>query len=156
MKIKSLYIIIIGIILLCAGCITEKEEPVWSLKVGDKLPEFTVTLNNGETLTTQSLRGKESILIFFTTTCSDCRRMLPEYQRWYEELQSQNKPINFFCISREEGAASVEEYWRANGFTMPFSAQSNRTVYNLFASSGVPRVYIANSDLTITSVRLDE
>lgn len=156
MRLKTLCIILVGIIVICAACVTEKDDPVWSLVVGDELPEFAVTLNDGETITTQGLRGKESVIIFFTTSCSDCQRELPEYQRWYDELRSESKEVNFFCISREEGSASVEAYWQAHGFTMPYSAQPDRKVYNLFASSGVPRVYIANPDLIITTVRLDE
>lgn len=151
-------ITLLVIIMSCClgGCVTEKDEPAWSLHPGDRLPEFSVTLNTGETITTQSLEGKKSIIIFFTTSCSDCQRALPKYQQWYDEIQAEGEEINFICISRAEDTPSVNQYWTDNGFTMPYSAQLTRTVYDLFASSGVPRVYIADPDLIITEVRLDE
>ena len=150
--------VLMVIIPICflAGCVTEKDEPVWSLQPGDRLPEITITLDNGEKVTTQSLKGKKSILIFFTTTCPDCQRALPKYQQWYDEIQGDNEKVNFICISRAEDAPIIRNYWEANGFTMPYSAQPTRAVYDLFASSGVPRVYIGGADLIITEVLIDE
>lgn len=153
---RWLAFLVIFPICFLGGCVTEKDEPVWSLMPGDRLPEFTITLDNGETVTAQSLKGKRSIIIFFTTSCPDCKRALPKYQQWYDEIQNEGESVNFICISRAEDTPTVRKYWEDNGFTMPYSAQPTRAVYDLFASSGVPRVYIADPDLIITEVRLDE
>ncbi len=145
---------ILGLLLLiiCSGCVKDKDEPVWSLQVGDKLPDFEVTLNNGSRVSTESLNGFYSVIVFFNTSCEDCRRELPEMQKYYELCMMQNRPITFLCISREEEEVSVEAYWKEHGFTMPYSAQNDRSVYNLFASSGIPRVYEADTNLKITRV----
>lgn len=140
----------VSFILMFCGCVTDRDEPEWSLQPGARLPDFEVTLNNGDHVTTESLKGKGGIIVFFSTACSDCRRELPEIQRYYEECLSQNRQEVFMCISREEGWESIESYWRDNGFTMPYSAQTDRRIYNLFATSGIPRVYEVNQELVIT------
>lgn len=150
---KGFLEILMGLVILAfTGCVNEREEPVWSLQVGDRLPEFEITLNNGDMVTTESLRGSESVIVFFNTSCVDCRRELPELQKLYDECILQNRPIRFICISREEGAASVAKFWEENNLTMPYSAQTDRRVYNLFASSGIPRLYEADKDLVIIKV----
>ena len=50
--------------------------------------------------------------------------------------------MKFALISREQGDDEIRPYWESQGYTMPYSAQKDRNVYHLFASSRVPRVYI--------------
>lgn len=150
---KGFLEILMGLVMVAfTGCVNEREEPVWSLQVGDRLPEFEITLNNGDMVTTESLRGSESVIVFFNTSCIDCRRELPELQKLYDEFLMQNRPVCFMCISREEGAAAVAKFWDENHFTMPYSAQTDRRIYNLFASSGIPRLYEVDKDLVIKRV----
>lgn len=150
---KGFLEILMGLVILAfTGCVNEGDEPAWSLQVGDRLPEFEITLNNGDVVTTESLWGSESVIVFFNTSCVDCRRELPEIQKLYNEFLMQNRPVRFICISREEGAASVAKFWEENNLTMPYSAQTDRRVYNLFASSGIPRLYEADKNLMIIKV----
>ena len=118
-----------------------KENPTGAdLVVGDVIPDFTVTESDGTSLNGAQLREGVSCIVFFTTLCPDCRATLPVVQRLYEEYA--DKGVRFAVISREEGQESVSSYWQEQGFTMPYSAQSDRAVYELFARSRVPRVYI--------------
>lgn len=152
-KAKKLKIYILMVLsFFVTSCVTEKDEPVWSLGPGDRLPDFSIVMDNGDVVTTSSLSGKKSIIIFFTTTCGDCRRELPAFQQWYDEIIQNQENVNFICISRAEGSEAVAAYWAEHGFTMPYSAQSDRKVYEMFASSGVPRVYEINPELIITNV----
>lgn len=155
MKRYPRFFIILFTVLSFCSCIRDKDEPVWSLEPGDRLPQFSVTLNDGETVATESLRGKSSVIVFFNTSCDDCQRELPVLQKRYEKYISDGNDIAFFCISREEGEESIARYWRENGLTMPYSAQKDRRIYNLFASSIIPRVYEADADLIITSVQAE-
>lgn len=123
------------------------------VKVSDKLPEFAVILNDGTTLSTSSLTGKPSVVIFFRTTCPDCQKELPIIQTLYETYTSD---VNFICISRAEGNDSVSTYWKEHGLTLPYSSQEDRTVYNLFATQTIPRVYVADASLTVRSVFVEK
>lgn len=126
-------------VLSLTSCI--KEKPVGAdLAVGDRIPDFTVEVSDGMTLTGALLREGVSLIMFFTTECPDCQQTLPVVQTLYNEYIDQG--VKFALISREQSDDSISSYWISQGFTMPYSAQSDRAVYELFARSRVPRVYI--------------
>lgn len=122
--------------------------------VGDPLPEFSVTMSDGRVIHREALRGKPSCIVFFNTSCGDCRAELPVVEQVYR-MYGTDGTVNFATVSREEDSGPVADYWSANEFTMPFSAQTDRTVYNLFASSGIPRIYISDENMTVKAVYAD-
>ena len=140
--------------LLCTtGCIKDKVEGA-DLKVGDRLPGFSVVMNDGTIVSDESLKGSVSCVMFFNTSCPDCQRTLPEVQQVCNEFAS--KGVLFALISREQTAVLVESYWTERGYDMPYSAQSDRTVYNKFATSRIPRVYICDKDGIIRYIYTDD
>lgn len=151
------WINIIGCLLLgCAlftACIDDDaEEGTIDLQAGDPVPAFSVVMDDGQTVTSEHLKGKVSLIVFFHTGCPDCQKELPVLQRLYADY---GQKIQLVCISREEGAAEISRYWEENHLTLPYSAQENRTVYYLFAKSGIPRVYVVDRDLVIRRVFTD-
>lgn len=86
-------------------------------------------------------------VVFFSTTCPDCREALAR-------LQSRPDHSNVLCISRDERAAEVAAYWEAYGLTLTYAAVPDRSVYNLFARSGSPRLYIISPTVTILTASL--
>lgn len=129
-------------ILCLVSCIKERQTGA-DLAVGDRIPDFSVITNDGLTVTGEGLSEGVSVIMFFTTACSDCRETLPHIQRIYDEYKSQG--VSFAIISREDGAESVSRYWQEHDYTMPYSAQSDRSIYELFARTRVPRVYVCSS-----------
>lgn len=126
-------------VVLMSSCIND-DQNVEEVKVGDRIPGFCVEMNDGSVINSRQLSTGVSFIMFFHTSCPDCQATLQQVQKIYDEFLP--KGVQFALISREEDRASVSLYWRANDITMPYSAQSTRTIYNLFASSRIPRVYI--------------
>lgn len=138
---------------LFSGCILDKdvEDPV---NTGERLPEFEVVMNDGTIVTDASLAGKISLLMFFHTSCPDCQKALPVVQRIYDEYAGNG--IETVLISREEGKDDISAYWAENGLNMPFSAQNDRDVYELFASSRIPRIYISDENRIVRYIYTDD
>lgn len=152
-KLKALRTLVIFMIVCLTGCIGEKEEPEWYLHPGDALPQFEVTTIDGKKVGFDDSYKAELIIVFFNTTCPDCRRELPIIQERYEEnlkLPESEQSI-YICISREEGAADVERYWSENNLTIPISAQTDRRIYSMFASIGIPRIFYAKDGIILRS-----
>lgn len=158
-------IVFLGIVLLtllhltgcgdddCNSC--KEENTPGNIQVGESLPDFSVVLSDGETVTNKSLEGKISVIVFFTTTCPDCRALLPDLERINEDYKD-SKDFVLLCIGREQEASVVDAFWKENKYTMPYSAQPTRDVYSLFAPSIVPRVYISNSKCTVEHIFTDD
>lgn len=140
MKLLQTTILIISLLVACVSEDLPRNEGV---SIGDPLPKFEVTLNNGETVSSESLQGKVTVIIFFSTTCRDCRRELPQLETVYRHFEG-NDDVIMFAISREEKPGAVEAFWMEHDLSIPYSTQADRTIYNLFATVGVPRIYIAD------------
>ena len=141
--------------LLFSSCIHEDGPNLEDVvEVGDLLPNFSVVMSDGSTVTGAELRKSPSVVVFFYSGCPDCRQALPSVQRLYNNYIAQG--VRFALISREEGASTIEDYWQTNGFTMPYSAQEDRTIYELFAKSRVPRVYISDNGGRVRAIFTDD
>lgn len=142
---------ILLLVLSLSSCIKEKQKGA-DLGVGDLIPDFTVTMNDGTQVTGALLREGVSVIVFFTTQCGDCRETLPHIQQLYDEYAL--KGVRFALISREDTQSNISAYWEGNLFTMPYSAQEDRKIYELFAKTRVPRVYLTKEGL-IKSIYTD-
>ncbi len=147
--------LVLMLVLGCISCLQDDapkaEERV---RVGDKLPRFDVVMNDGSRLSTSRLEGKVSVLVFFSTGCPDCRKELPVVQQLYD-IYKDNAEVEIACISRAEGENSIKAYWQEQGLTLPYSAQTDRTVYELFCTTGIPRIYIASPSSTVQFIFTD-
>ena len=139
--------------ILMTGCIKEKQTGA-DLKVGDILPDFEVVMNDGSVVTDEILKEKVSVVMFFHTTCPDCQQALPRMQQIYDEYAS--KGVLFALISREQDAAEIDSYFKENRLNMPFSGQNDRKVYEKFAKTRIPRIYINEKGGTIRYIFTDD
>ena len=122
---KKTVLILAVLVLAVSACIRDKIPEGAELGPGDRLPEFSVILDDGSVVSTGDLSGKVSVIVFFHTGCPDCQAELPVIQRIHDEFSPEAAVL---CISREEDAADIAEYWAENGLTLPYSAQKDRTV----------------------------
>lgn len=135
---------------ILGGCVTDGEDDFYEIGVGETLPAFSIKMSMGETVNSRDLKNHVSVIVFFNTGCPDCREELSIVQRVYNYCIEEEIKVRFLCISRNEGDTSVARYWQKHNITLPYSAQTDRTVYSLFASSIIPRIYIVSPSLVIT------
>lgn len=154
---KSKVLLLLYIVLLSvSSCITDDDDPGdFVLVPGDALPEFSVRMNDGKTLDTQSFLGKVGVIVFFHTDCPDCQKELPVIQKVYDAYK-ENADVLLACISRSEPGSDVSSYWEKHSFTLPFSAQSDDAVFSLFASHTIPRIFITDKEGVIRVVHTDD
>lgn len=148
-KISHAILFIISFALL-PSCIGEETEMEY-IKVGDTLPLFSVTLNDGSTFTTATHDGRGYVIVFFSTLCNDCRRELPVIDSLYRHGNYADDHV--VCIGRGESADVVDAFWNEQQLSLPYSPQPDRKIYSLFASSGVPRVYTADAHGIVKSIQ---
>ena len=148
--------------LLMTGCssIEDDNEVTERVNVGDRVPLFTVdVVNDGvhSTFSTAQLTG-ETVIVFFNTTCPDCQRDLPKLNQYYLKHKA-DEGFQMVAISRAEGEEDVAAYWKDKGLQIPYSAQDDRRIYELFASSIIPRIYFVSAQGVVTRIfieRFDE
>lgn len=142
-----------AVLAVLSGCIKEKQTGA-DLKVGDRLPVFEVVMDDGTVVTDEILSETVSVVMFFHTSCPDCRQVLPQMQKVYDEYASAG--VRIVLISREDPKESVESFWLENGLKMPYSAQNDRKIYEKFAATRIPRVYVNEKGGIIRYVFTDD
>lgn len=156
MKISySFYLLLLLWLFIGTSCIRENlPESEERITVGDVLPSFQVRLDDGNVFSESQFDGKIGVIVFFHTDCPDCRMELPVIQKLYDCYRN-DKSVLILCISREEGKEQIDAYWKQAGLSVPYSAQTDRTVYELFCTVGIPRIYIAGPDRVVRAVYTD-
>lgn len=145
--------------LTCVGCssiIDDNDEVIEHVQVGDKVPSFSVTVTDGSetrTFSTSQLTG-ETVIVFFNTWCSDCQRELPLLNDYYLQHKD-DSGFQMVAISRAEGADAVSQFWSEHSLQIPYSAQDDRRIYDLFASSVIPRIYFVSPQGIITRIEVE-
>jgi len=147
---RLLYIINIAIsMLLLAGCDSSifEEFPTYEqsslVDVGDKAPSFTATLVDGGRVSLSDYFGAPLILILFSHTCPDCKILLDELQGLI------NSDVQMPSILAVGGDATSEEllvYRSKHGYSIPMTSDASRSIFNLYATTYVPRVYLIDSE----------
>lgn len=152
-----------GLALLLSGCvIDDHEEPDSSddgsiVRVGDLLPSLSIDVIDGSSRTffnSASLQDT-TVVVFFHTGCTDCQRELPELNDYYLRHR-QNPGFRMVAIAREEPEESIAAYWKQNNLSIPYSPQTDRRVYNLFATQYIPRVYLCSSQGVILWIGVEK
>lgn len=149
-------------LLLCmlVGCVVDEpgegSADTDLVGVGDRLPSFSVGVIDDTahyTFSSDALTGP-TVIVFFNTSCSDCQRELPVLNDYY--LQHRSEPgFQMVAIAREESEESIRAFWQSNALSIPYSPQSDRRVYNLFATVTIPRVYFCSKSGEITWVGIE-
>lgn len=156
-RVHFLLLVTFALPLLLSACIkeSEEEETIEYIKEQDRLPQFTVEINDGTSLSTADMLGRMSVIVFFSTSCNDCRHWLPVIDAFNANVALPNN-IKVVCIAREEKRTAVEQFWTEQHFSVPYAAPESRDVYNLFANRGVPRVYVADEAGVVIRVYKDD
>lgn len=134
---------------MLVGCVVDEHDEDADkedlVKVGDRLPSFSVDVIDGDStyvFSSDRLTGP-TVIVFFHTGCSDCQRELPELNDYY--LRHRSDPgFQMVAIAREESEADVTAYWQEHGLVIPYSPQADRRIFNLFAFMTIPRVYVCS------------
>lgn len=143
--------------LVCPSCISDNLEPKGQgtlVSVGDELPCFSVITAKGQRVSRDSLLGHRSVVLFFNTRCADCQMELPRVDSLYRAF-SHDKSFKLICIARQEKEPSIANFWKEKKLTMPYSPQADRSVFQLFAYTGIPRIYISSPDGVVRYVHDD-
>lgn len=150
--------LLFGIMLAWNSCISEPMEQGQygsKLSVGDTIPNFSVVTLDRDTVSRDNRNAETLVILFFHTECGDCQKELPIVEQVYRDCR-QDSLWQLICIGRSEDTATVRRYWQQNQFTMPVSPQPDRLIYERFAYSGVPMLYVVNGRNIIRAIFDDQ
>jgi len=113
------------------------------VKIGQPVPEFTIA-NSTKSVDITQLKGKVVWINFFATWCGPCRAELPELQKVYQRLQA-NPKFELLVIGRQHTQVEIDAFAKSTALMLPFYPDATRAVFNLFATSQIPRNIIIDA-----------
>lgn len=88
---------------------TQQENETKRLVIGDKIPSFEATDINGDIISSESIKGKKTIIISTNATCGSCIEKTHNFDELIYKI-GKNKKFNYILISETAKEKTVNEY----------------------------------------------
>jgi peroxiredoxin len=112
--------------------------------IGNEAPEFSLTDVAGRQITKADLKGRPTLVTFWSTTCPHCDNFLNEFKHW-ENSRNTDDP-NLILFSDGD-----EDEHRALGFESPVVLDDGYKIAEKLGMFGTPSAVIVNKDGVIAS-----
>ncbi len=136
----------------------EVDDNGYTVKVGQKAPDFMIKEAGGKSYKLSDLKGKVVMLQFTASWCSVCRQEMPfiEKEIWNEK---KTEGLVVIGVDRDEPLEKVLKFQKDIGVSYPLALDPGADIFGLFAvkEAGVTRnVIIDRSGKIIFLTRLFE
>ena len=110
-------------------------------KIGDSIPNLTMTLTNGKKISSKLWKGKVVMLQFMASWCGVCRKEMPFVERDIWLKNKKNPNFLLLGVSRDEPLEKVKRYQKEIDVTYPLAIDPNADIFGIFADkkAGVTR-----------------
>jgi len=126
------------------GAFAQKEIPAdygYIVKIGQQVPDFSMTTIDGKTVKTSDLKGKIVMLQFTASWCSVCRKEMPHIEADIWKKYQGNPNFALYGIDLDEPLEKVQEFAKQIPVTYPLALDPKGGIFYLFAekNAGVTR-----------------
>lgn len=142
---------------LLQSCITEHGEDADEstlVAIGDTAPDFTVRMTDGSAVTLSELRGRVVMLHFWSPDCPMCQEEMGVVQEAVVDRIA-GSDIYYLPIARDGEHDTIEEFCRQKGCGFAAGLDPDRSIYTLYATSFVPRMFIIDRSGTIRAIYVE-
>jgi peroxiredoxin len=127
----------------------QKEIPAdygYIVKIGQQIPDFTMTTIDGKMVKMADLKGKVVMLQFTASWCSVCRKEMPHIETDIWKKYKSNPNFALYGIDLDEPVEKVKKFAREIPVTYPLSLDPKGGIFYQFAekNAGVTRNVIVD------------
>jgi thiol-disulfide isomerase/thioredoxin len=127
-----------------AGCEGGKPEGV---KVGSRVPSFSLTTTANERLTDRSLEGRIVLLNFWSTNCGPCVKEIPELQK----LEESDKATVVGIALEDAGWQAVKPFLERHHVTYRV-ALGDEYLFERFGGVGIPYSLLLDRSMRVVKI----
>jgi len=127
--------------------VADNLDPAIGLAEGNRAPDFTVQLVDGEPIILSELRGNVVLLNFWGTWCGPCRREMPEFQQAYDEFNDDGFEI--LAVSFDDTFEAIASFRDEFGLTFPLALDDTGEINDAYGIQTRPSSFLLDKDGTI-------
>lgn len=129
------------ILLIAVTFLKAQSDDASVVKTGDMVPEFKVKMFDGAEINIKDLKGKVVLVNFWAVWCPYCVQELAVVQKEIID-RFKGKDFIFLPISREDTYEKIDAFRKEKGHKFPMGMDPDRSIYNMFAKTSIPRNYL--------------
>jgi thiol-disulfide isomerase/thioredoxin len=107
-----------------------------------KAASFSYKTEKGETVSTESLKGKVVFINFWASWCPPCRAEMPSINELYKQFKNDDRYI-FVFINEDEDKQKAIHYLKKEGFDMPIMISASSISQDLYSGT-LPTTIVLN------------
>ncbi len=106
------------------------------VKIGQQVPEFSLTTTDGKIIRMADLKGKVVMLQFTASWCPVCRKEMPHIESDIWKKYKNNPNFALFGINLDEPKDIVEKFAKQIPVTYPLAPDPKGSIFYQFAEKG--------------------
>lgn len=133
----------------------KRVEATTLIHAGDRAPNFTVEMLDGEEIELAGLQGKVVLLNFWATWCPPCLREFHEIPSVILDRFGENEDFVLLPISRGEKTELVQkkmDQLKEKGINFNVGLDPDKSIYSLYATETIPRNFLIDQQGRVVSI----
>ncbi|PWH20201.1 MAG: hypothetical protein DDG59_00915 [Anaerolineae bacterium] len=143
-------VVIALLVILAIGLLRTQQGPV---NVGQKIPDFTLTTFDGQTIKTADLRGKVIVINFWASWCKPCEQEAADLEAAWRFYQARGD-VTFLGIDYVDTEPEALAYLKKFEITYPNGPDLGTRISQAFRIRGVPETYIVDQQGVLQFVQI--
>lgn len=106
--------------------------------------QFYFRNEDGNTISTEELKGKVVFINFWASWCPPCRAEMPSLNTLYNQLKDENRFV-FLFLNEDEDAAKAKDFLQKNKYSFPLISVEGRVPAEIFSGT-LPTTVVLNKE----------
>lgn len=115
-----------------------------SVNVGDRVPSFTLTADDGRTVRPADFQGKVLVLNFWATWCPPCLEELPSLNQFSREMRAQG--VEVLGVSVDHNEQEYKQFLQRFPVAFRTARDPGGSIAGEYGTTKYPETYIIGRD----------
>lgn len=145
------WLAVLAILLILAVGLLRSQQG--SVNVGQRIPDFTLTTFDGQTIRTTDLRGKVLVVNFWASWCKPCEQEAADLEAAWRFYQARGDVV-FLGVDYVDTEPEARAYLEKFEITYPNGPDLGTRISQAFRIRGVPETYIVDQNGILQFVQI--
>lgn len=111
----------------------------------ETMPEWSLETESGETISSETLKGKPLVLHFWATWCPYCKKLQPGLSKLYAKYQEQGLEMVAISFNEDDGA-TPQAVLESRGHNFRTAVNGDKVAFGTFGVQGTPSTFFVYPD----------